>query len=158
MGITRDEGALLFTGCKLLNYLPSLVVYLFLCFGLQYFTFDFQVVVAIKGQLGKLNKNWNELAPKTFMYDSFLPEESHALVSEKIRKFYFGDAPLKKADNLDILVKVYTDALMMLPVYEAAEDMAKSGLTVWPFMFSYFGEHSPADKFKMSRGPGLLFH
>lgn len=107
--------------------------------------------MSVEGQFEELNNNWNELAPKTFAFDSFVPKSKQAWVSEKIREFYFDNKPLDKIKNLESLVRLYTDALILVPVYQAALNMALNGLMVWPYMFSYIGEHGLGEHFGMSR-------
>lgn len=111
----------------------------------------------MEDQLSELNDNWNELAPRAFFFDGFVPKDKHAEVSKKLRKYYFGNASITK-DNEAVVAQMYTDSLWIPAALLAAEDMAKCGLNVWAYNTGHYGEKGGLENYGIPRYPGKVSH
>ncbi|ODM96735.1 Esterase E4 [Orchesella cincta] len=88
--------------------------------------------------LQELTNEWNKIAPITFSYDIHFPVENLAEISQKIKKFYFGSEPIT-LENKQALADLYSDTWFLLPSISVAGELARNGVSVYPYIFSYWG-------------------
>ncbi|CAL8125465.1 unnamed protein product [Orchesella dallaii] len=88
--------------------------------------------------LKQLNDEWKLVAPIAFCYEGFFPEKKLKAISKKIKKFYFGSEPIS-LENKQALADLYSDSLFLLPTMFAADELARNGMSVFPYKFSYSG-------------------
>ncbi|ODM91504.1 Esterase FE4 [Orchesella cincta] len=88
--------------------------------------------------LQELNNEWNKIAPLTFSYDIHFPVENLAEISQKVKKFYFGSEPIT-LKNKQALADLYSDTWFLLPSISVAGELARNGVSVYPYIFSYWG-------------------
>ncbi|CAG2056932.1 unnamed protein product [Timema podura] len=95
-----------------------------------------------KQHLQELNKRFVEIAPSLLDYNYTVPLEQQLLVTEEIRKKYFGDLPIGP-DTVKQLVKMIGDRLFNVDGELAAKFQARvSQAPVYFYLFSYRGKHS----------------
>ncbi len=109
VGATKDEGYSMYAGIIMLK--PEL--------------------------LEELNTDWENIAPKTFDYGKFLPKNEQGQVSEKLKRFYFGDGEIS-AGSLAPLINLHTDQMFLHGVYTSAIETA-SKTPVYLYQYAYRG-------------------
>lgn len=82
--------------------------------------------------LEDINERWNEVAPLMFDYYWIESPEKQLTISQKIRKHYFGDQTINRA-NLKLLTKAFTDRYFRHGIAVAAKYQRK--LNVYSFNF-----------------------
>ncbi|CAL8125455.1 unnamed protein product [Orchesella dallaii] len=112
-----------------------------------------------KADLERLNKEWDQLAPVTFFYEGFFPTKDLPEISEKIKQFYFGNESIS-LENKQILADIYTDIMFLIPSLWAADEMARDGMPVYPYIFSYWGGFTARNVFLKEKDifPGKVGH
>ncbi|ODM96726.1 Esterase FE4 [Orchesella cincta] len=94
-----------------------------------------------KEKLQQLNSEWNKIAPITFCYEGHFPDNKLSEISEKIKNFYFGSNTVA-LENKQALADLYSDTGFLLPTLSVANEMARDGMSVYPYIFSYWGGSS----------------
>lgn len=111
------------------------------------------VVLSDPNLIDELNKNWETLAPTTFDFKSYLPEEERKLVANKIRQFYFGDQDISEA-NAATLIDLYSDNFMLHGIYRSAVETARKSKRnpVYFYQYDYKGPISLTGYFMQVKG------
>ncbi|CAL8125463.1 unnamed protein product [Orchesella dallaii] len=100
--------------------------------------------------LQQLNEEWNQVAPKTFMYEGHFPDKDLPEISQKIKKFYFGSDPIS-LENKQSLADLYSDTWFLLQSLAVADEMSRVGMSVYPYLFSYWGSWSLRNVFSQDQ-------
>ncbi|XP_034181508.2 uncharacterized protein LOC117604963 [Osmia lignaria lignaria] len=105
------------------------------------------VVVAFENQTKEgndlyreLNDNWNRIAPISFMYERDTPRSAY--ITKELRRFYFNNESIDPAHN-DGLAHIYTDSVIIFPMYRGAKLIAENSREpVYFYESSYQGRYS----------------
>ncbi|KAG7190096.1 hypothetical protein KM043_006230 [Ampulex compressa] len=86
------------------------------------------------------NEKWETVAPIGFLYERNTSRSRY--ISRELRKFYLDDEPVSPK-NFRSLGHIYSDSVMMYPVYVSAQLLAVcSPLPVYLYEFTYRGRFS----------------
>ncbi|XP_059052235.1 venom carboxylesterase-6-like [Achroia grisella] len=92
--------------------------------------------------LPELEAHWDTLAATIFQYNDTIPEEQHATVSAKIKKYYLDGKPVSQ-ETYPQLVQALSDRLFSVDVGKLADTYARaSQQPVYLYRYSFRGEKS----------------
>ncbi|ODM87457.1 Esterase FE4 [Orchesella cincta] len=109
IGTTEDEGATMYAGVVLQNY--ELVK--------------------------ELDSEWDLIVPKTLGYGRSFSIEKQKVISDQLRKFYFGSKAVGSETAVN-LTNMYSD-VFNYPVYKSAKEYAKNGNQVFLYQYAMPG-------------------
>ncbi|XP_001599255.3 venom carboxylesterase-6 isoform X1 [Nasonia vitripennis] len=90
----------------------------------------------------RLDKDFENLAPTTLLFEDTCPQQNYKNVSKAIREFYFGDKPLDKSTKYEV-INMYSDAWFNYAADEAVRDHLKLfSSPIYYYYFSYRGSAS----------------
>ncbi|XP_046680494.1 esterase E4-like [Homalodisca vitripennis] len=112
----------------------------------------------------ELDENWNKIAPHLLDYNNTVAKELQDEISDKIKKFYFGNKNISTAQTAE-LVRMLSDRLFAADIEKAARLHASvTSSPVYFYSFSYRGTYSAGnffcncnDNWGASHGDDLLY-
>jgi len=103
-------------------------------FYAEYFHF-LSDLLKLPKELQKLETEWNAVAAKLF-YSKDIPDANE--ISDKVRKFYFGDLKATDPKALDRIARLYSDSLLYLGFAESVQAQLKaSNAPIYAYYFTY---------------------
>lgn len=100
-------------------------------------------LLAFPELLQELDTHWESLAPDAFFYRKYFDDKEEIdQISEKLRKFYFGEDGKITLEKRKNLTNLYSDQLITHGVWRAAMESAKRGNTVYLYEYAYPGPMS----------------
>ncbi|CAG7829147.1 unnamed protein product [Allacma fusca] len=91
--------------------------------------------------LARMNQHWNAVAPTLFYYDTWnITSAEKDTISNKIRKFYFGDKPIGGTTRQN-LTNLYSDRLFVQGIFDTVE-LHSNFAPVYPYVMSFKGGKS----------------
>lgn len=95
-----------------------------------------------RDSLTKLNEKWTKYAPVSLTIDDSCPENLQDKVTNKIRKFYFGDEDITRSTKTE-LINMYSDAWFNVGTCESVKTHYKKfSSPVYFYHFAYRGRYS----------------
>ncbi|CAK1547563.1 unnamed protein product [Leptosia nina] len=104
----------------------------------------------------QMNREWERIAPISFL----LPRENTAVPTQRLRKEYLDDRPLKNDERSGHdLGRLYVDSVESLPVYRMAKLMTlHSPQPVYEYEWGYIGNHSHYEDPVTKKPTGAAHH